>query len=626
MTGRLWIREAPGTIRELHLESCLRDKRADDEPGLVIGRDSAADIVLADIAVSRFHARLVPTQGGWKVVDLDSSNKTYVNGDPIREAELAPGDHIGIGDCEIHLLAEIARSSAEATRTQVLGRFGSGSPSTTAGDQARDVLGALHRLTTEIANLSNPDEILDRGVRVLVEELSVDRGAALMLDGDALLCRAAHSGSGQALRGFILSQTIYREVLQSREAILSRDTTEDSRFSDRASIVGEEIRSVIAAPIRRGSEIAGILYLDRLETQSEAFGQQHLEGVAVAAEILGSAMLAGSRVYDLEKERESLVQTIIDTNPIIGTSHAIQRVREFIRRAAPTDSTVLVLGETGTGKELVASAIHYQSHRRTAPFITINCAAIPETLVESELFGHERGAFTGAVARKKGKFEAAHQGTIFLDEVGELPLGCQAKLLRLLEERCFERVGGTESVEVDVRIVAATNRNLEEEIKESGFREDLYYRLNVLQVNVPPLRERTGDLELLLDHFLDHFSQRIGVPRKSLSVEAREQLLNHPWPGNVRQLRNCVESAVVMSLGECIELSDLPPTAASQPRVEGPVVVPWQPRSIQEVEKEHIARVLHAVKWNKSKAAEMLGIERSTLYARIKNYDLKPGE
>ena len=625
MTGRIWIREAPGTIRELHLEACLRDKKNDDEPGLVIGRDSAADIVLADVAVSRFHARLIPSNGGWKVLDLDSSNKTYVNGDPIREAELAPGDHIGIGDCEIHLLAEIARSTAEATRTQVLGRYGSGSPPS-SGEHARDVLGALHRLTREISKVSNPDEILDKGVSVLVEELSADRGAALMLEGDALLCRAAHSGAGQALRGFILSQTIYREVLQSREAILSRDTTEDSRFSDRASIVGEEIRSVIAAPIRRGSEIAGILYIDRLEDQSQAFTQQHLEGVAVAAEILGTAMLAGYRVHDLERERESLVQTIIDTNPIIGTSNAIQRVREFIRRAAPTDSTVLILGETGTGKELVASAIHYQSHRRTGPFITINCAAIPETLVESELFGHERGAFTGAVARKKGKFEAAHQGTIFLDEVGELPLGCQSKLLRLLEERCFERVGGTESIEVDVRIVAATNRNLEEEIKENSFREDLYYRLNVLQVNVPPLRERTGDLELLLDHFLDFFSQRIGVPRKSLSPEAREQLLNHPWPGNVRQLRNCVESAVVMSLGECIELTDLPPTAASQPRVEGPVVVPWQPRSIQEVEKEHIARVLHAVKWNKSKAAEMLGIERSTLYSRIKSYDLKPGE
>ena len=615
MAARLWIREAPGRLREERL-----DPAAGDE-GIVIGRDAAADIVLDDSAVSRFHARLVLRDEGWTVIDLGSSNRTFVNGDPIREMSLSAGDHVGIGDCELQFVDEVERPEESASQTQVLARLKSETHA--AGElRAAGVLTALHHLGKRLSGRPVDAGLAEEAVEILVEKLDADRGALLLLDGDQLLCRAARSRGEQALRGFVLSQTIYREVMQSREAILSEDTSSDERFAERRSIVGEEIRSVIAAPVPLSGGIGGILYLDRLQGRQGAFQTEDLYGGAVAAQFIGALLQAGAAVGGLEKERETLVRTLIDTHPIIGQSAAIERVREFIRRAAPTESTVLIRGDTGTGKELVARALHYQSNRRGAPFAALNCAAIPESLVESELFGHEKGAFTGADHRKAGRFEAANGGTVFLDEIGELPLGCQGKLLRLLEERRFERVGGTISVEVDVRIVAATNRDLAAEVKEGRFREDLYYRLNVLEVIVPPLRERDGDLELLIDHFLDHFSQRVGTGRKRLSAAARSRLLAHPWPGNVRQLRNAIESAVVLARGDEIAAEDLSlPSVDGEPPERGER---WTPCSIQDLERVHIRRMLDHVGWNKSKAAELLGIERSTLYARLRSLDIRP--
>ncbi len=612
MNPRLWIRDPSGQIREIELAP------AESQEGVVVGRDSGADITLEDPAVSRFHARFLPNGDGWKVLDLGSSNKTYLNGDPILESDLSAGDLISLGDSEIHFLAPVARSKRDDhSLTQSLSKLES------SGAQAEAVLTCLFKLSESLRQLAEVAELDELALKQLVSGLGADRGAVLALEREAVVCRAAHSKLGQALRGFVLSQSIYREILEQREPVLSRVTSEDRRFQARDSIVGEEIASVIAAPIARGDQIVGILYLDRLEGEStSAFKKEDLYAVAVAAELLGAAHRAGQQIVDLNTEKGHLVKTIIDTHPIIGKSEAILKVREFIRRAAPTESTVLIQGETGTGKELVARAIHYQSARSGQPFAAINCAAIPESLVESELFGHEKGAFTGAVGRRLGKFESADGGTVFLDEIGELPIGCQSKLLRLLEERCFERVGGTESISIDVRIIAATNRDLAEEIKESNFREDLFYRLNVLQVTVAPLRERVADVDLLIEHFLDHFSDRVGGGRRTLATDAREALVRYNWPGNIRQLRNAIESAVVMSATQEITLEDLPITPRSGERTEA--LATWQPRSIQEIEREHIARVLDYVKWNKSKAAEILGIERSTLYARLKNYDLKP--
>ena len=615
--AKLWIRKKDGSFAEKTIEETL----AMDE-GLVIGRDEGADIIIDDPAISRFHARIAHNQEGWHIIDLGSSNRTFVNGDPIQESRLESGDNIGIGDCELQLIEEIPRATDEGSHTQVMRRLGSG-PQSVEELRAAPVLATLHRVAPLFAGLHGNPARLEKGLQLLVEGLLADRGAVLLLDGEALLCRASHSRGSVQLRGFVLSQTIFHEVMQGRRAVLSEDTTEDSRFADRRSIVGEEIRSVLAAPIPIRDGIGGILYLDRLDGEQRPFKAEDLYGVSIAAGAIGAGLQTTEDLDGLHAEKETLVKTLIETHTIIGESAAIDKVRDFIRRAAPTDSTVLVRGETGTGKELVARAIHYQSGRRGAPFVAINCAAIPEALVESELFGHERGAFTGADKRKAGKFESADGGTVFLDEIGELPLESQGKLLRLLEERCFERVGGNASISVDLRVVAATQRDLSKEVSEGRFREDLFYRLNVLEVVVPPLRERPDDLSLLIDHFLDHFSKRVGGVRKRLSAKVSEMLLDHPWPGNVRQLRNVIESGVVLSLGEEIGIDDLSLNRQSKPD-ESPEK--WQARSLQELEREHIERMLDHVGWNKKRAAELLGIERSTLYSRLRNHGIRPKE
>ena len=315
---------------------------------------------------------------------------------------------------------------------------------------------------------------------------------------------------------------------------------------------------------------------------------------------------------------------------IVGESRAMQDVSSQLQRVAPTETTVLLLGESGTGKELFARAVHHLSSRSEHPFVALNCAAIPESLVENELFGHERGAFTGAGNRKVGKIELAQRGTLFLDEIGELPLASQAKLLRVLEERRFERVGGTQSVDVDVRIIVATNRDLASRVRDKLFREDLYFRISAVPLTIPPLRERGDDLLLLADHFLERFRREFGKPELSLGPEARRRMREYPWPGNVRELQNALERAVILADGGEIgrELILSNPTARpaeSAPRNLLPDSFSWE-GSFDEVTARaqlHVERVLleNALKdsrWNKTRAAEKLGITPKTLLAKMR--------
>ncbi|MCA8963046.1 MAG: FHA domain-containing protein, partial [Planctomycetes bacterium] len=351
MAARLWIREASGQIREYPLDAVLENS----EEGVVLGRDEGADITLDDPAVSRFHARIVRDDNGWRVFDLGSSNKTFLNGDPVRESPFVPGDQLAVGDCELHLIDEVARIPTTPTKTQVLSALAGELESSGPGAHAASVLRSLYDLTPELARTRDPDALLDSVLVSLVSSFSADRGAILSIEGESLLCRAAHSRQGQSLRGFVLSQAIYREIVQSREAVISEDTSADTRFQERRSIVGEEIHSIVAAPVPARDGIAGILYLDRLQDErGHAFEAQDLYGVAVAARMLGTVLNAGEEIRGLEGERSQLVRTIIETHPIIGKSGAIRRVRDFISRAAPTESTVLIQGDTGTGKELVA--------------------------------------------------------------------------------------------------------------------------------------------------------------------------------------------------------------------------------------------------------------------------------
>ena len=298
---------------------------------------------------------------------------------------------------------------------------------------------------------------------------------------------------------------------------------------------------------------------------------------------------------------------------IIGNSPALESVLEQVQRVAPTDSTVLIQGETGTGKELIARAVHDSSSRFARPFIKLNCAAIPFDLLESELFGHERGAFTGAIAQKVGRFELADKGTLFLDEVGDIPLGLQPKLLRVLQEQEFERLGGTRTHQVDVRLVAATNRNLAEMVKRNEFRSDLYYRLNVFPIPLPPLRERREDIPALVSHFVERYGRRMGKQIEHIPPDIMSALSSHPWPGNIRELQNFIERSVIVTSGNvlCSPLTSLKNAAETESQ---------EATTLEDAERNHIRKVLEQTRWvvsGPNGAAARLGIKRSTLYFRM---------
>jgi DNA-binding NtrC family response regulator len=337
------------------------------------------------------------------------------------------------------------------------------------------------------------------------------------------------------------------------------------------------------------------------------------------------------RMKQLEEENVSLrkkVEERYGLEGLVGKSRQMLEIYELIETVARTDTTVLISGESGTGKELAANAIHFQSPRKRGSFVKVNCAALPETLLESELFGHEKGAFTGALRQRKGRFEIADGGTLFLDEIGDISMGVQVKLLRVLQERQFERVGGNETLSVDVRLICATQKDLKEEIRKGSFREDLYYRLNVVPIDLPPLRNRREDILLLAEHFIDTFSKKMGKEISGLSEDAKALLLKYPFPGNIRELENMLERAIALIKGKVIQAEDLPDELCGQPnstqdvcnriRASKPLA-----SATKLFEKEYIQSVLEKTKGKKGQAADTLGISRKTLWEKIKELGIE---
>jgi DNA-binding NtrC family response regulator len=321
----------------------------------------------------------------------------------------------------------------------------------------------------------------------------------------------------------------------------------------------------------------------------------------------------------------------LDRGEIVGSSPSMVKIFDIIKKVAPTTTTILITGETGTGKELVANAIHVNSPRKLNPFIKINCAAIAETLIESELFGYEKGAFTGAVSNKPGRFELAHKGTLFLDEIGDLPREMQVKLLRAIQDHEFERVGGIQTIKVDVRLVAATNRNLQQDVKEGRFREDLFYRLNVMPIHVPPLRERKEDIPALVKYFVDKFNRKLDRQITGADAEVMELLKDHDWPGSIRELENLIERLVLMAKGGEIVMGDVPAELIEAVEEKAQTAAPDEKRSIKElirektgdIEKQMIVRVLEECEGNISKAARQLGLSRRGLHLKLAKYNLR---
>jgi Nif-specific regulatory protein len=542
---------AAGQVFELH---------GDD---IIIGRDAANAISIADPSLSRRHCSLRHENGGWTICDMGSVNGTLVNGERITERLLADSDHITIGRTEllVRLDFELDRDTpildATATVTLELGDALYLHPSARLPELARvqtDLL-ALVRVGSAVASLHERD---------LVERHLLDAAFDIVPASEAAFVRVdAVEGNPQVVctrqRAGITPTApnpgVLNQVLSKRTAILISAAT--SQEADSGSGADATVRSVLAVPLFDQQRTVGALYLTTADPQA-AFDRLHLEVVTALAAI-GSAALGNVLCFEsLTAESDRLKQDLRISHEMIGTSEAMQRLYRVIAKIAPTDLTVLISGETGTGKELAARALHANSKRASAPFVAINCATLGEHLLESELFGHERGAFTNAVATKRGKFEVADRGTIFLDEIGELSVTLQAKLLRALQQREIERVGGTRVIKIDVRVIAATNRDLKAAVAEGRFRQDLYFRLDAFNLRMPPLRDRKEDILMLAEHFAALACQRSQRPPVRFAPETMQRLVGHDWPGNVREFENVIERAVVLSSEAEIVPEDLP--------------------------------------------------------------------
>ncbi len=396
------------------------------------------------------------------------------------------------------------------------------------------------------------------------------------------------------------------------------DVQADQNFYRKMDEISKfKTRSMMAAPMTAENEVIGVVeVLNRVDGE---FADGDLELLTVFANLAAISARNAKTHERLKQQHRDLCEQIRKGQKVIGDSKAIRDVITMCGRVAPSSASVLLLGETGTGKELFAKFIHRASPRCEEPFVAVNCAALTETLLESELFGHEKGAFTGAVSRQIGRFESADEGTIFLDEIGEIPLSTQVKLLRVLQEHTFERVGASSPVKCDVRIIAATNRDLRSEIAKGRFREDLFYRLNVFPIDLPPLRKRREDIPRLVDYFGAQSAEKMGLPAARLTTDASAVLLSYDWPGNVRELQNVMERAVILSHGEPIDVNDLPVEIAGDlsdseaPQTEG---------TLWDFERSMIVKALKDADWNQSQAARSLGISRDNLRYRVKKYEI----
>ncbi len=470
----------------------------------------------------------------------------------------------------------------------------------------------------------------------LAEGTQTDAGALMLLSanfqgkpsgGDLEVIASRSSSQHQYHR---VSDFLASTVMREGEAVLARNVMDDSTLGTRDSRGEILATSVICAPIRRGGQVFGLIHLYSTDAtivpdpDDLEFTLAVADTVAVAVENIRRQQDLAENLTRVRTENVELRERLGIRSEMVGRSAAIRQVAEDISRAAASNATVLIRGESGVGKELVARAVHNNSPRRENVFVCLNCAALATELLASELFGHERGAFTGATERKIGKFEAAHKGAIMLDEIGEMSPGIQAKFLRVLEGHPFERVGGSKPIKVDVRVIAATNRDLERDVAEGRFRRDLFFRLRVLEIVVPALRKRQEDIPLLADFFLQKFNAETGRRIKGFTPGAKEQLLKYLWPGNVRELKNVIERAVVLCRGQEIGAEDLLLTKlATAGDTEAPGLSgKFVPVSLDDVERRHIYNTLNHTGWNKSKTATILGIERSTLDRKIRRYQL----
>jgi|LNFM01.1.fsa_nt_gb transcriptional regulator with GAF, ATPase, and Fis domain len=566
-----------------------------------IGRAGGNDVCLDAGGVADYHAQIVFDGRDFSLDEVDPVAEIQINGKRKRRARLQHNDKVLIGTAEMvfSLLEE-----AEAP----------GGKGASKDDVAQAEIVGLRRLlqfSERLLVTRDVQSLLESVLDGAIEVTGAERGFVLLLRDNTPEVRAARNLRQESIPDAVrqLSDSIVAKVIETRRPIIVADAMSDSAFSRSDSVMHLRLSSVLCAPLIAGGELLGLLYLGN-DRVANLFPPRSIDVITIfaaqAAMILQNALLLDS----LRTDKTELEKRLKDQRfgEIIGSVPSMLEVFRKVQKVAPTDIFVLISGETGTGKELIAREIHNRSTRNNGPFVIINCGAIPENLMESELFGHVRGAFTGAVATRLGKFQAADKGTLFLDEVGELPLPLQVKLLRALQERIVTKVGDSKPERVDIRVIAATNRELEEEIKKGGFREDLYYRLNVVNIYLPPLRERGDDIIVIAKSLLQKYSAEMNKAVKGFTPNALVAIRKYEWPGNVRQLENRIKKGLVLCEKTLLGPEDLDLTPEQlQP------IVPLD-KAKEEFQRRYILEVLERNNGNRTKTARDLGVDPRTIF------------
>ncbi len=604
-----------------------------------IGRDPSNSLAISDLSLSRRHCVLIREQDTYKLRDLESRNGTFVNGGVVSEKRLNHGDQISVGES---VLVFLTKEDTDAAAPEAV-EFDDCLTQATAHIRPQDVLylqperllkelpstsrlgrnlNVLLKISRVVHSISDFDLLQEKILELIFEVVPAERGA-ILLDGKGNQKFSSLFGypakRGEPVR---VSRTITTQVMDQGVAILGADVPASGSLSEVESLVSFRVRSLLCVPLTVFQKVVGCIYLDTTRPGTR-FDRDQLELVASIAGISAVALENSRRLLWLEQENLRLAAEMNLQHNMVGESPAMKEVYRFLSRAAPTDATVLIGGESGTGKELVARAIHRNSPRAGRPFVTINCAAIPEGLLESELFGYERGAFTGAATQKKGRLELADGGVVFLDEIGELAPALQVKLLRVLQERELERLGGSRPISIDIRLIAATNKDLAAAVKARTFREDLYYRLNVVSLVVPALRDRLDDIPILAEYFVAKFAAKCKVKAKKFSPEAMAALMNYDWPGNVRELENAIERALVLGVSESIRPEDLPESVLEKDPAPGTHEAKYH-MAVTQLKKHLILTALEETKGNYTEAARTLGVHANYLHRLVRNLNLRP--
>lgn len=582
-----------------------------------IGRGNDCQILLNDPRCSRVHAIIELRRDAWWIRDSGSTNGTFVNGQKVDEAQLAPGNILRVGPAEFEFQGndpgpgESVGKEERATQT-IVRQFSVSVQDTNHiavaalrdAPRAHDFL-QLYELSLDLLGCVDPDVVLRKALDCLHERVQASLVGFLWLDDQGKL-RPKIVMPDDATNPLKLSEALTEMVCRQGRAVWI-----DTQTSGRKGDSLRHFADALCVPLLHDQSTVGAIHV---YLKHGRFDQAEFDFAISVANILAIALVRSRKEASLAADHRRLVAKTASSDEIIGDSRPVRELKSRIARVAAAGGCVLVRGESGAGKELVARALHRGSPRADRPLLAVNCAALPRDLMESQLFGHRKGAFTGADSDHIGWFQQADSGTLFLDEVGEMTLEGQAKLLRILEGHPFLPVGGTKEIRVDVRVIAATNRDLADFVRDGRFRQDLYYRLSVFELQVPPLRDRGDDIGLLADHFLEHFTRQHARPGLRLSTAAREKLLHYGWPGNVRQLRNVLDSAVVLADGDEIHPHDLGLRDVGPSELESLELAFWERKLITEA----LLRTNNSM----PEAAKLLGVSRATLYRKVDEYGI----